>query len=489
MTTTIFPATETDPQPAGPALAGLRQNLRGVWPLDARVEPWMTRVLTGRDLPGWVERWGSPLNLLSRSVFERNLQSLRRVGADRGLNSEVYFARKANKAMGFVEACKALGAGVDTASYEELRQAIDAGVPPDKLICTAAIKEPPLLRLCAQHGVTVAIDNLDELDALTHCAAGRPTPIALRVGGFLHQGEHLTTRFGFDIAQAMGVARERLAASDATLRLRGVQFHLDGYCPQQRVSAIAQSIGLIQALRAEGHAIDFLDIGGGLPVCYLEHPQQWDDFWRAHRAALLGGGPGATYRDHSLGLTVDGDRLLGEPNVYPFYQPLDTPQWLDSILTAMLPGSRTVAATLAALGLQLRCEPGRALMDGCGMTVARVVHRKRLPGGDLLVGLSMNRTQCRTGSDDFLVDPLLVPLGGARRGAQTETGDGYLTGAYCTESEAILLRKLRFSAGVAVGDLIALPNTAGYFMHFYESRSHQFPLAENRFVEQIDART
>ena len=57
----------------------------------------------------------------------------------------------------------------------------------------------------------------------------------------------------------------------------------------------------------------------------------------------------------------------------------------------------------------MRCEPGRSLLDGCGVTAARVEFRKQRRDGTWLIGLAMNRTQCRSTSDDFLVDPLLVP--------------------------------------------------------------------------------
>lgn len=94
----------------------------------------------------------------------------------------------------------------------------------------------------------------------------------------------------------------------------------------------------------------------------------------------------------------------------------------------------------------------------------------------------MNRTQCRTSSDDFLVDPILIPANISEDNTDSEGSDpkaGFLVGAYCTESELLTLRKLNFPRGVRVGDLVVFPNTAGYLMHFLESRSHQLPLAKN----------
>ena len=69
---------------------------------------------------------------------------------------------------------------------------------------------------------------------------------------------------------------------------------------------------------------------------------------------------------------------------------------------------RSLAEAIRQRELHLRCEPGRALLDGCGMTAARVAFRKQRGDGTWLIGVEMNRTQCRSGSDDFLVDPLLI---------------------------------------------------------------------------------
>ena len=91
-----------------------------------------------------------------------------------------------------------------------------------------------------------------------------------------------------------------------------------------------------------------------------------------------------------------------------------------------------------------------------------------------LIGVGANRTQVRTTSDDYLVDPLLL-----RTQPHSEEVEGFLVGAYCIEDEIILRRRMRFPRGVAPGDVLLIPNTAGYFMHILESASHQIPLARN----------
>lgn len=465
--------------------ANWRMHCLGDPPLEARVEAWMTeRFRDPRQLNKLVAKYGSPLNLVATSPLERNLDQLRKAAERRQLDFRSYFARKANKCLAFVHAAAEAGAGVDVASLEECRQTLQAGVHPSDLICTAAVKTDELLDLCVTNQVCIALDNLDELTGIRKRVAQSNDRglLAMRVSGFRHQGDKLHSRFGFDIDEASGVAT-RLASDDG-VSLRGIHFHLDGYCPQQRVSAIGQCLTLIDNARAAGHDIRFLDIGGGLPISYLREEVQWREFLDAHQKALRGEWSPVTYRNHGLGMSLVNGEVVGKRNTYPYWQSPVRAGWLESILDSRLPEGETVAEGIRRRELQLRCEPGRSILDGCGVTVARVEFVKRHVGGDHFVGLAMNRTQCRTGSDDFLVDPILLPIRNSEDDMSGLQRSGFLVGAYCTESELLSLRRLSFPRGVQAGDLIVFPNTAGYFMHFLESRSHQFPLAKNLVVSE-----
>ncbi|MCM2369182.1 Y4yA family PLP-dependent enzyme [Aporhodopirellula aestuarii] len=462
----------------------LRRWCEGMPRLDACLEPWMVDVLNDhtievRDL---VERYGSPLHVVSPAPLTRNVHLLNDVAADRGIWFQAFFARKANKCLTFVEAANQISAGIDVASEQECRQTLDLGVPPENIICTAAIKSSSLIQLCVKQGATMAIDNFDELKQVIHIASSTDTPVevALRLSGFRHDGNKLHSRFGFDVDEITMVADTLRESPEAErIRVRGIHFHLDGYCADQRVSAIQQCLPIVDYLRSCGHDIWFLDIGGGLPISYLEDERQWNEFWSTHREALLGNTSPITYRNHGLGLHRTAEGIHGERNTYPYYQSPVREQWFAEILDADSREGISIAAALRDRTLQLRCEPGRSSLAGCGMTIARVEFTKRHHTGDWFNGLSMNRTQCRTGSDDFLVDPIVLPQTEPRESTQRQPIAGYLVGAYCTESELIQLRRLHFPHGISRGDLVVFPNTAGYFMHFLESRSHQFPLAQN----------
>ena len=110
----------------------------------------------------------------------------------------------------------------------------------------------------------------------------------------------------------------------------------------------------------------------------------------------------------------------------------------------------------------------------------------------------MNRTQCRSTSDDFLVDPLLLrPHGAGRAARRPERVRSRATSSARTASSASSSpgAGCAFPHGVEVGDIVVFPNTAGYLMHILESASHQIPLARNLvvgaaaepFLDAIDA--
>jgi len=188
-----------------------------------------------------------------------------------------------------------------------------------------------------------------------------------------------------------------------------------------------------------------------------------------------------TYLNDPLGMVKIGDDLHGEPTVYPYYNEKYQALFLKEILqtTSGIYGC-PLYDLIRERNIQLRMEPGRSLLDQAGMTVASVAFRKRDSDGNLLIGLEMNRTQLRSSSADFLLDPIHLPL----RSDTIDRCTGYLVGAYCLEQELILKRKIQFEHFPEIGDLLVFPNTAGYMMHFFESEAHLFELAKNVFYDR-----
>lgn len=411
----------------------------------------------------------SPVNVIDPGPMERNADDLGEVAAEFGVDLRIFFARKANKCLSFVDRARDLDLGVDVASLIELRESIERGVPTGDLVVTAAVKPRPLLELCVEHRVLVVLDNQAEAELLATIAAERnqSVPVAIRLAVDIPGSE--PTRFGLTPSEAFQLSLT--LDSDPLIELAGLHFHLDGYSGKDRLIALEEAINLSDQIPASS-PMRFIDIGGGIPMSYLNDGEQWDRFWEAHRAALTGKEPPLTFANHGLGFSVTEGQLIGKRATYPYFQTPTRGEWMRELLTR-------VSSDLRGRDLELRCEPGRSLLDGCGLTAALVHFVKRRSDGETLIGLGMNRTQCRSTSDDFMVDPILIPTG-AKSGGETS---GYLVGAYCIERELITLRRLAFPSGVNPGDIVVFPNTAGYLMHILESSSHRMPLATNYVLE------
>lgn len=418
----------------------------------------------------------SPVNVIDPGPMKRNAGELETAAADFDVPLRIFFARKANKCLSLVDRARQLGHGVDLASLNELTETLDRGVPPGDLVVTAAVKPRPLLELCVERGILVVLDNQDEADLLATVAneRDRPARVAIRLAVDLPHA--VPTRFGLPPAEARRLS-EALGA-DPLMTLEGLHFHLNGYSLTDRVLAVAAALDLADGIGGES-PLRFVDIGGGIPMSYLNDGEQWDRFWASHRRALLGEEPPLTFENHGLGFGVAGGRITGERATYPYFQELTRGGWLRDLLASPLSlrtGPASVASALRDRRLELRCEPGRSLLDGCGLTAARVQFVKRRLDGETLIGLGMNRTQCRSTSDDFMVDPVLLRDHSPER---SEALSGFLVGAYCIERELITLRRMSFPSGIGRGDIVVFPNTAGYLMHILESSSHRMPLAKN----------
>lgn len=452
-------------------MAELRDHCQGLPPLPGRLLAWQREVLADHALcEELLREHGSPVNLIRPEPLPGHAAELVEAGASRGVDLRVFFARKANKALALVDAALAAGHGVDVASERELTQVLARGARPDRLILTAAVKPRSLLRLAAGAGVPVSLDNADEVAALADEA--RALGVRPRVG--LRLAPELPTPSRFGLPASTWVDLLRAGALDP-FDLQGVHFHLHGYAAAARSAALTEALQLVDTLRSAGHTPSWIDLGGGIPMRYLDDPAPWENFWDAHRRGLATG-RSLTWEGRGLGLQVVDGAVHGSPAVYPMWQDPVRGEWLTAVLDVSVGGS-TLAEEVRHRGLRLHVEPGRSLLDGCGLTLARVEARKEWVDGSWLVALAMNRTQCRSAADDFLLDPVLVPRAGHR--AATEATEGYLVGAYCIEAELLTWRRLSFPSGIAVGDVVAFVNTAGYQMHILESASHQIPLARN----------
>ncbi len=461
---------------------------KGKYPLTAVTSPWMHDIMddfvTINEL---TEAFGSPINLHHIPSFQRNIEAFQQVFDNYDLDGKIYFARKANKSKSLVKAAIDNGIGVDTASFRELRDGIELGGGADNLVLTAAVKTRPMVAMAIKHSIPIIIDNADELEMVNQVASdfNSIAHIGIRLSGFKFGDEKLYSRFGFDIDKDS----ENLVSwftgilKYQNLLLTGFHFHLDGYSIEQRAKAILQTLDFIKYFDDEPCTISFLDIGGGILMNYLESGIEWNNFQERLQNAVIEKESPITFKNNGLGFKIGqfDNSLEGSLATYPYYNEINGPAFLESVLTHQDGSNLSVGEQLRQKNIQLRIEPGRSLLSQVGMTIAKVAHRKQDSLGNWLVGLEMNMSQLKSSSSDFLVDPYIIYQEPVQN---TDHIELYFTGAYCLEQDVIIKRKLTFPKLPQIGDFAVFINTAGYMMHFYETEAHLFNLSKNLYITE-----
>ncbi|WP_082960229.1 type III PLP-dependent enzyme domain-containing protein [Maribacter hydrothermalis] len=450
--------------------------------LTPKTSDWMHELFNNLAVVrGLVERYGSPINIHHLPSFNQNSESYKQVFESYGLKYRIFYARKANKSKGLVKQAFASGIGVDTASFKELEQCLALGGNSENLVLTAAIKTELQIELAITSGVPIILDNEDEC-VLTQSVAiriGKKAIVGFRISGFEVEEEKLYSRFGFDVEDVIDFVSSYVGEHKTfdMLEVMGIHFHLDSYSTHQRSVSLIASIHIVSTLKEKGYPVSFIDIGGGILMNYLEEEKEWIVFNDNLKKAVVKQDNDITFNDNGLGFRLEEGKLRGKLNTYPYYNKINKGSFIREVLDFMDNDSGlTVASLLSKNKIELRIEPGRSLLDQVGMTVAKVIHRKKDAKGQWLVGLEMNMSQMMSSSADFLLDPFMLYNSEVE---ENEEVDVFFTGAYCLERDVLLKRKITLPRLPDIGEYVAFVNTAGYMMHFFETEAHLFELSTN----------
>ena len=404
----------------------------------------------------WVARFGSPLNIVWPAQLQANVDTLRQAERRHGLSLTLFYAAKANKSQALVRAAVAAGIGVDVSSEHEFNAALRAGANPAALCATGPVKPAPYLRRLLDAGSLVAVDSLDELAELQALAWAAPPAGPARVLLRCRPGAAAGSRFGL-ADDELAHAFRRLAGDGRHVQLEGLHAHLSGYSHVHRVEALQQMMAHAAAARTLGLRPRLLDIGGGLPVRYVD-PVAYEAFLQAQ-------GP-QHYRHGRV-----------PASFYPYGGAMDAGHWLDLLLESPGPDGLPLARALKAQDLALALEPGRSLVDQAGLSVFRIARVKALPGGQHVLfveGSSFSACETWFGSE-FLVDPVLITP--SRREPRTAGPvRAWVAGHSCLDDDVLTHRLLTFDTLPQPGDLLVWANTAGYQMDLLENEFHRHPM-------------
>ena len=350
------------------------------------------------------EAVGTPFYCYSSGAVASTYEAF--AGAFRDFPALVCYALKANANLALVRTLARLGAGADVVSEGELRLALAAGVPADRIVFAGVGKTEEEMAAGLEAGILqFNVESLPELEALNRVAAARgaTAPVALRINPDVDARTHekITTgraenKFGIDLGRVHEVAA--LAAEMPAISLQGLAVHigsqLTGLAPFR--AAFERMAALYGELRGAGHALHQLDFGGGL---------------------------GIAYRDEAPPAIADYAAMVKE-----------------------------VAGGLDA---RLVFEPGRHLVGDAGVLVTRVVYVKEGAQRRFLILDSAMNDLIRPTLYEAWHD--IVPVSQAREG---ETQPFDIVGPVCETGDTFA--RQRPLPPVAAGDLLAICCTGAY---------------------------
>ncbi|MBX3445248.1 MAG: diaminopimelate decarboxylase [Parvibaculaceae bacterium] len=349
---------------------------------------------------------GTPFYCYSSATLERHY----RVFADafRGQPARVCYSVKANSNLAVVATLARQGAGADVVSEGELRRALAAGVTPDKIVFSGVGKTEGEMAFALDTGIDrFNVESEPELELLSKLASERGVTarVAIRVNPDVDAKTHEKIATG-KAENKFGISWKRAPAVYARARelpgieADGIDVHIGSQLTalEPFEAAFARVAAMVEALRAEGHAIAHVDLGGGLGIPYR------------------------------------GDN--------------DIPPHPDEY-------AAMVKRTMGDLGCELTFEPGRLIAGNAGILVSRVIYEKR--GDDrnfLILDAAMNDLIRPTLYDAFHeIRPVAAPHDAERIvydvvGPVCETGDFFAKGRELPRLKA--------------GDLVAIMSAGAY---------------------------
>ncbi|UWR40336.1 diaminopimelate decarboxylase [Phaeobacter inhibens] len=350
---------------------------------------------------------GTPFYLYSTATLLRHFNLFD--DALKGMDHLVCYAMKAASNQAILKTLAQAGAGMDVVSQGEYLRAKAAGVPGDRIVFSGVGKTQDEIRTALSGGIRqFNVESEPEMDVINAVALelGVVAPITVRVNPDVDAKTHAKiatgkseNKFGIPIARAREVYAR--AASLPGLKVIGIDVHIGSQLTELAPFELAyQKVAeLTEQLRADGHDIHRLDLGGGLGI--------------------------------------------------PYTRSNDTPP-LPVEYGAM------VQRTLGHLGCEIEIEPGRLIAGNAGIMVSKVIYVKSGEDRDfLIIDAAMNdliRPAMYEAYHDIV--PVIEPSAGVEQRAYD------IVGPVCETGDTFA--RHRDMPPLEAGDLVAFRSAGAY---------------------------
>ncbi len=350
---------------------------------------------------------GTPFYCYSTATLERHYRIFTEAFA--GTDALVCYAMKANSNQAVIGTLAKLGAGMDVVSGGELKRALAAGVPGERIMFSGVGKTVAEHAAALEAGVfCINVESEPEVAQLSRIATsmGRMAHVSFRVNPDVDARTHAkisTGKKGDKFGIPISTAREAYAraAKLPGIHIAGVDMHIGSQIIdlQPFDDAYVLMAEFVGTLRADGHVIDHVDVGGGL---------------------------GIPYRDDN------------EPPPEP------------------LRYAEVVKRRLAGLGTRIILEPGRMMVGNAGILVTRVIYVKETEGHTFVIvdGAMNDLIRPTLYEAHHEIKPVIQPQPGAPKPKVD------VVGPICESGDYLALgRKL---PEVGPGDLLAVMTAGAY---------------------------
>ncbi|MEL6644543.1 MAG: diaminopimelate decarboxylase [Pseudomonadota bacterium] len=350
---------------------------------------------------------GTPFYCYSTATLTRHYQLFDE--ALSGLDHLVCYAMKSNSNQAILKLMGDLGAGMDVVSGGEYLRAKAAGIPGDRIVFSGVGKTGDEMHLALEGGIRqFNVESEPEMQLLSAIAVSMNTtaPITIRVNPDVDARTHAKiatgkseNKFGIPIARARDVYR--MAADLPGIEVIGIDVHIGSQLTELEPfeTAYLKVAELTRQLRADGHDIRRLDLGGGLGIPYA----------RSNEAPPL-------------------------PIEY----------------------GALIKRTVGDLGCEIEIEPGRLISGNAGILVSSVIYVKSGEGRDFLILDAAMNDLIRPAMYEAWHD--IVPVLEASAGIETAAFD--IVGPVCETGDTFA--KAREMPPVQAGELVAFRSAGAY---------------------------
>lgn len=374
--------------------------------------------VAGCDVVELAAEFGTPLFIYDEAQLKERCQAYREAFSSLGNDFDVIYASKAFTCLAMCQLVAAEGLSLDVASGGELKTALSAGFPAERIYLHGNANSRVELMMAVEAGVGhVVVDSMDELAVLDEVAGelGRRQPILLRITPGIEAHTHdfiqtgkLDSKFGFCLAEGVALTAVQKALEAANLELTGLHVHIGSQIfalePYRKTIAVMAAF-MSECRERFGFECRLLDLGGGLGVAYA---------------------------------------------------PTDEPPAISELARLMAEGLKEEMDRAGLPMPRLAVEPGRSIVANAGLTAYTVQTVKNIPGIRTYVAV-----------DGGMSDNLRPMLYGARyevliadRPLAPPTGTVAVAGKHC-ESGDIIAREAPL-ADPRPGDILVTPATGAY---------------------------